>query len=78
MTKKTEKKQRIIALHYHPQAIKALLHELKEGSKDNEPSYNLLTDVEELVLWALQKLPLVPPPDKEPVQGEPHTGKETD
>lgn len=74
-----EQKKNIIALHYHPEAIKALVHELKEGMKEDVPSYNLLTDVEVLVHWALKRLPLVPPPDKkEPASDKSDTDSKTD
>jgi len=76
--KNGEQKPNIIALHFHPEAIKALVHELKEGMKDDVASYNLLTDVEVLVHWALKRLPLVPPPEKKPASDESDTSKKTD
>ena len=70
------KKGKIIALHYHPLTIKGLIHELKESMKEDEKSYNLLTDVEVLVHWALARLPLVPP--KKPASESSDTGNKTD
>jgi len=47
--------------------------------KEDVPSYNLPTDVEVLVHWALKRLPLVPPPDKkEPASAEADTDSKTD
>lgn len=71
-------KPNIIALHYHPEAIKGLVHELKESMKEDVASYNLLTDVEVLVHWALKRLPLVPPPTKKPASDESDTSQKTD
>lgn len=74
-----EQKRNIIALHYHPEAIKGLVGAMKEQVKDDGASYNLMTDVEVLVHWALKRLPLVPPPDKkEPASAEADTDSKTD
>lgn len=61
--------RKIIALHYHPEQIKASLHDLKEETKGEKQINDLFTDIEVLVHWALARLPLVPPPTKK-AEGE--------
>lgn len=70
--------RKLIKLHYHPDMIKGLLHGLVEGTKEDIASYNLLIDVEVLVHWALDRLPIVPPPDKKPASDKSDTGNKTD
>ena len=57
--------KRIIALHNHPEQIKFAISELKKEAKDEPIVLNLFTDIEVLVHWALARLPLVPPPNRE-------------
>lgn len=54
------KKRKIIRLHYLPNAIKQSIKELKDASEQGELK-NLFEDIEVLVAWALDRLPLVAP-----------------
>lgn len=54
------KRKRIIRLHYLPNAIKQSIKDLKETSEQGELK-NLFEDIEVLVTWALDRLPLVVP-----------------
>lgn len=60
--KKREKK--ILKLAHHPDQIRQSIKDLKEWA-DTEDLKNLFADIELLVGWALDKLPIVPPPQKE-------------
>lgn len=57
--------RKIIALHFHPDQIKKSLKEIIEVA-DEQQLKDLFTDVAVLVSWALDRLPLIPPPDKKP------------
>lgn len=56
-----KREKRLLALHYHPDAIKANIKELKEMA-DEQPIKDLFEDIGVLVEWALQRLPLAAPP----------------
>lgn len=58
---KMKGEKKLLALHYHPDAIKANIKELKEMA-DEQPIKDLFEDIGVLVEWALQRLPLVAPP----------------
>lgn len=60
--KKREKK--VIALHCHPDSIKQSIKDLKEWAETDDIK-NLFEDLDILVNWALNRLPIVPPPEKE-------------
>lgn len=56
--------RRVIALHYHPDQIRQSLKEMHDMAEEQEVK-NLLVDVAVLVGWALDRLPLVAPPEAE-------------
>lgn len=56
-----QREKKLLALHYHPEAIKSNIKELKEMAEE-QPIKDLFEDIGVLVEWALQRLPLVAPP----------------
>lgn len=52
--------KKLLALHYHPNAIRENVKDLKEMSEDPAIK-NLFQDIEVLVNWALDRLPLAKP-----------------
>lgn len=64
-------KKKLIALHYHPDAIKKSIKELGEIAEEDKIKM-LFEDISVLVNWALDRLPLAEPP-KEKVQHQDDT-----
>lgn len=71
--------KKILALHFHPTQIRQNIDDLieqsvemgKKAHLDPNPLTLLLEDVKLLVGWALDRLPLIPPPTKRPApEGE--------
>jgi uncharacterized protein YydD (DUF2326 family) len=61
---KMKGEKKIIRLHHSPNAIKQSIKDLQEMSED-EDMKNLFEDIGILVEWALKRLPIVPPKEKE-------------
>ena len=61
---KMKGEKKIIRLHHLPNAIKQSIKDLQEMSED-EDMKNLFEDIGVLVDWALKRLPIVPPKEKE-------------
>lgn len=55
-----KREKKLLALHYHPDAIRGNVKDLKEMSEDPAIK-NLFQDIEVLVNWALDRLPLAKP-----------------
>lgn len=62
--KQMKGEKKIIRLHHLPNAIKQSIKDLQEMSED-EDMKNLFEDIGVLVDWALKRLPIVPPKEKE-------------
>lgn len=62
--KPVKRERKILALHYHPKGIIQALTDLKDSAEEQSIK-DLFTDVLVLTSWALDRLPLVPPPTKE-------------
>lgn len=67
---KAKKQKKIIKLHCHPDAIRESIKDLRDMSEDKGMK-DLFEDIGVLVDWALNRLPIVPPPteknESEPV-----------
>lgn len=61
---KMKGEKKIIRLHHLPNAIKQSIKDLQEMSEDDDMK-NLFEDIGILVEWALKRLPIVPPKEKE-------------
>ena len=61
---KMKGEKKIIRLHHLPNAIRQSIMDLREMSED-EDMKNLFEDIGVLVDWALKRLPIVPPKEKE-------------
>ncbi len=61
---KMKGEKKIIRLHHLPNAIRQSIMDLREMSED-EDMKNLFEDIGILVDWALKRLPIVPPKEKE-------------
>lgn len=58
-----KKEKKIIRLHYLPDAIKQSIKDLIEFSEDEGTRF-LFEDISILVEWALNRLPILPPPSE--------------
>lgn len=63
-----EKKKKLLALHFHPDAIRENIKGLVEMSAEQPELRPLFEDIEVLVNWALDRLPLATPPKEKEVQ----------
>jgi len=61
---KMKGEKKIIRLHHLPNAIRQSIMDLRDMSED-EDMKNLFEDIGILVEWALKRLPIVPPKEKE-------------
>lgn len=61
---KAKGEKKIIRLHHLPNAIRQSIMDLRDMSED-EDMKNLFEDIGILVDWALKRLPIVPPKEKE-------------
>ena len=61
-------KKKLLALHYHPDAIRENVKGLVEMSEEQPELRPLFEDIKVLVNWALDRLPLVAPPKEKEVQ----------
>lgn len=61
---KMKGEKKIIRLHHLPNAIRQSIMDLRDMSED-EDMKNLFEDIGILVDWALKRLPIVPPKEKE-------------
>lgn len=57
------KEKKLLAIHYHPDAIKENIKFLAENAEQTEIKY-LFEDIKVIVGWALDRLPLAPPKEK--------------
>lgn len=63
-----EKKKKLLALHFHPDAIRENIKGMVEMSAEQKELQPLFEDIEVLVNWALDRLPLATPPKEKEVQ----------
>ena len=63
-----ERKKKLLALHFHPDAIRENVKGLVEMSAEQKELRPLFEDIEVLVNWALDRLPLATPPKEKEVQ----------
>ena len=63
-----EKKKKLLALHFHPDAIRENVKGLVEMSAEQPELRPLFEDIQVLVNWALDRLPLATPPKEKEVQ----------
>lgn len=61
-------KKKLLALHFHPDAIRENVKGLVEMSAEQKELQPLFEDIEVLVNWALDRLPLAAPPKENEVQ----------
>ena len=61
-------KQKLLALHFHPDAIRENVKGLVEMSAEQKELQPLFEDIKVLVNWALDRLPLAAPPKENEVQ----------
>ena len=61
-------KKKLLALHFHPDAIRENIKGMVEMSEEQPELRPLFEDIEVLVNWALDRLPLVAPPKEKEVQ----------
>ena len=64
----TERKKKLLALHFHPDAIRENVKGLVEMSAEQKELQPLFEDIQVLVNWALDRLPLAAPPKENEVQ----------
>ena len=64
----TERKKKLLPLHYHPDAIRENVKGLVEMSAEQKELQPLFEDIQVLVNWALDRLPLAAPPKEYEVQ----------
>ena len=63
-----ERKKKLLALHFHPDAIRENVKGLVEMSAEQKELQPLFEDIQVLVNWALDRLPLATPPKENEVQ----------
>ncbi len=63
-----ERKKKLLALHFHPDAIRENIKGLVEMSAEQPELRPLFEDIQVLVNWALDRLPLATPPKEKEVQ----------
>ena len=63
-----ERKKKLRALHFHPDAIRENVKGLVEMSAEQKELQPLFEDIQVLVNWALDRLPLATPPKENEVQ----------
>lgn len=63
-----EKKKKLLALHFHPDAIRENIKGMVEMSAEQPELRPLFEDIQVLVNWALDRLPLATPPKEKEVQ----------
>lgn len=63
-----ERKKKLLALHFHPDAIRENVKGLVEMSAEQKELQPLFEDIQVLVNWALDRLPLATPPKEKEVQ----------
>ena len=63
-----ERKKKLLALHFHPDAIRENVKGLVEMSAEQKELQPLFEDIQVLVNWALDRLPLAAPPKEKEVQ----------
>lgn len=63
-----ERKKKLLALHFHPDAIRENVKGLVEMSAEQKELQPLFEDIQVLVNWALDRLPLAAPPKENEVQ----------
>ena len=63
-----EKKKKLLALHFHPDAIRENIKGMVEMSAEQPELLPLFEDIQVLVNWALDRLPLATPPKEKEVQ----------
>ena len=63
-----ERKKKLLALHFHPDAIRENVKGLVEMSAEQKEIQPLFEDIQVLVNWALDRLPLATPPKEKEVQ----------
>ena len=61
-------KKKLLALHFHPDAIRENVKGLVEMSAEQKELQPLFEDIHVLVNWALDRLPLATPPKENEVQ----------
>ena len=61
-------KKNLLALHFHPDAIRENVKDMVEMSADQKEIHPLFEDIQVLVNWALDRLPLATPPKENEVQ----------
>ena len=65
---KGERKKKLLALHFHPDAIRENIKGMVEMSAEQPELRPLFEDIQVLVSWALDRLPLATPPKEKEVQ----------
>ena len=63
-----ERKKKLLALHFHPDAIRENIKGMVEMSAEQPELQPLFEDIQVLVNWALDRLPLATPPKEKEVQ----------
>ena len=63
-----ERKKKLLALHFHPDAIRENVKGMVEMSAEQPELRPLFEDIQVLVNWALDRLPLATPPKEKEVQ----------
>lgn len=63
-----ERKKKVLALHFHPDAIRENIKGMVEMSAEQPELRPLFEDIQVLVNWALDRLPLATPPKEKEVQ----------
>lgn len=63
-----ERKKKLLALHFHPDAIRGNIKGMVEMSAEQPELRPLFEDIQVLVNWALDRLPLATPPKEKEVQ----------
>ena len=61
-------KKKLLALHFHPDAIRENVKDMVEMSAEQPGLRPLFEDIEVIVNWALDRLALVAPPKEKEVQ----------
>ena len=64
----TERKKKLLPLHYHPDAIRENVKGLVEMSAEQKELQPLFEDISTLVNWALDRLPMAAPPQEKGMQ----------
>ena len=61
-------KKKLLALHFHPDAIRENVKGLVEMSAEQKELQPLFEDISTLVNWALDRLPMAAPPQEKGMQ----------